>query len=191
MHQSEFIELLRSAQSHLQRAKIGEFRRRVGFGDLVTERADNAREYGFGQGSTCYDSAIILGDVVVGEHCWIGPNSILDGTGGLTIGHWVTVSFGAMIASHSSVSHMLTAGRQPIETRRTVIGDRVVIGPGAFIGMGVHIGEGCVVAPHAVVSRNVPPSSIVQGDPARVIGRVVIDDDDVPRMVLSRKDQSH
>ena len=186
MDEAEFIELLRSAQRQLQRTKVAGFQRRVGLGDLVTDRAENAIEYGFGKGTTCYDSAIIVGDVSVGENCWIGPHCILDGTGGLSIGSWVTVSMGVIIASHSTVGHMLSGGSVPMEKRRTAIGDRVVVGPGAFVGMGVRIGERCVIAPHAVVTRNVPALSIVQGDPAKVIGKIVYDSSESPKLVLHR-----
>jgi acetyltransferase-like isoleucine patch superfamily enzyme len=50
-------------------------------GDLLTDRRGIARDYGFGSGTSCYDNVLILGDVTVGKHCWIGPNVILKGVG--------------------------------------------------------------------------------------------------------------
>jgi hypothetical protein len=59
------LEIIRSLQKALQREKLDKVNGRVPWGDLVTDRWDNAREYGFGEGTSCYDSALILGDVKV------------------------------------------------------------------------------------------------------------------------------
>lgn len=52
------------------------------------------------------------------------------------------------------------------------IGDDVWIGGGATVLPGVEIGQGCVVAACAVVTRDVPPYSLVGGNPARIIRRL-------------------
>lgn len=54
--------------------------------DYVVDRWDKARELGFGEGTSIYDSSLVLGDVQVGRHTWIGPFTVLDGSGGLAIG---------------------------------------------------------------------------------------------------------
>jgi hypothetical protein len=64
------------------------FKRRVSVGDLLTDRWEIAREYGWGEGTSCYDNVLVIGDVRVGKHTWIGPNVILDGSGGLEIGDY-------------------------------------------------------------------------------------------------------
>ncbi|WP_305076003.1 CatB-related O-acetyltransferase [Methylosinus sp. RM1] len=61
-------------------------------------------------------------------------------------------------------------GVAPLPFVRPVkIGNDVWIGHGAFIKPGVNIGDGAVVAACAVVTRDVPPYSIVGGNPAKVI----------------------
>ncbi len=50
------------------------------------------------------------------------------------------------------------------------IGNDVWIGDGAWIKNGVTIGDGAIIGARAVVTRNVPPYSIVTGIPADVIG---------------------
>ncbi len=62
------------------------FRRYVSLGDLLIDRWETAAHYGFGEGTSCCDNVLIIGDVSVGQNTWIGPNCILDGIGGLQIG---------------------------------------------------------------------------------------------------------
>src|SRR4051794_40299178 len=80
------LSALRDTLVELRRDKREKFRRHVSVGDLLTDRWEIARDYGFGEGTSCYDNVLILGDVRVGRNCWIGPNVILDGQAGLTIG---------------------------------------------------------------------------------------------------------
>jgi len=54
-------------------------------------------------------------------------------------------------------------------TKRTTIGNDVWIGDGAFIKRGVSIGDGAVVAARTVVTRDIPPYSVVAGVPGRII----------------------
>ena len=49
------------------------------------------------------------------------------------------------------------------------IGDNVWIGDKATILSNVSIGDGSIVAANSVVTKNVPPYSVVAGNPARVI----------------------
>ena len=50
-----------------------------------------------------------------------------------------------------------------------VIGDNVWIGEYSAILKGVTIGEGSIVASHSVVTKDVPPYTIVAGNPARIV----------------------
>ncbi|XWY21573.1 Vat family streptogramin A O-acetyltransferase [Bisgaard Taxon 45] len=51
----------------------------------------------------------------------------------------------------------------------TVIGNDVWIGYNATIMPGVKIGDGAIIGTHSVVTKNVPPYTVVAGNPARVI----------------------
>ena len=62
------------------------YKRTTSFGDYFTDRWERARFEGFGDGTSVYDNVLVVGDVRVGCHCWIGPNVVLDGSGGLEIG---------------------------------------------------------------------------------------------------------
>lgn len=151
----------------LREEKRREFNRDLPFGDLLFDRWERARHLGFGEGTSIYHNVYVLGDVKVGEHTWIGMDSILDGSGGLTIGSWCAISAGVHIYTHDSVQQALTGGVAPIERAPVVIGDRCYIGPQSVIAMGVTIGDGAVVAVHSFVNRDVEPGQIVGGNPAK------------------------
>ena len=68
------------------------WKRTLPFGEYFVDRWEKARELGFGAGASIYDSAIVIGDVKVGENTWVGPNVVLDGSGGLEIGNWCSIS---------------------------------------------------------------------------------------------------
>ncbi|WP_211240344.1 hypothetical protein [Aminiphilus circumscriptus] len=70
------------------------FKRTLPFGDYVVDRWEKAAFLGFGEKTSVYDSAIVLGDVQVGANTWIGPFVILDGSGGLVIGSNCSISAG-------------------------------------------------------------------------------------------------
>ncbi|WP_099513323.1 acyltransferase [Microvirga ossetica] len=164
------LDELRKLQKELQAEKMERFKRRVSFGDLITDRSDNAREYGFGRGSTCYDNVLILGDVQVGEDTWIGPNVILDGSGGLVIGSFCSISSGVQIYSHDTVRRSTTLGKEPIDFAATRIGNGVYIGPSCIIAKGVVIGDGATIGAMSFVNRDVAAGSKVWGCPAKVTG---------------------
>lgn len=147
---------------------MARFKRRVPFGDLISERDANAAAYGFGQGTTCYDNVLIIGTVTVGRHCWIGPNVILDGSGGLEIGDYVSISAGVQIYSHHTVAWSTSLGQAPVEHRSTRIGSGVYIGPGSIVQMGVEIGDRAVIGALSLVNKPIPAGARAWGTPARI-----------------------
>ena len=65
------------------------------------------------------------------------------------------------------------------EARRIVIGDNVWVGFDAVIFPGVTIGEGAVVGAKSVVTSDVPPYTVVAGNPARSVRTIARGDDGV------------
>ena len=124
--------------------------------------------------------AWVTGDPDVGAGTWIGAFTVIDGSGGLTIGRGCDISSGAQIYTHSSVRRCVS-GRAVTEVERAPvrIGDHVFIGAGAVVLMGVVIGDSAVVGAGAVVTADVAARTVVAGVPARPTGRVVLDGDQV------------
>lgn len=115
--------------------------------------------------------AWLVGEPVIGDDSWIGAFTVIDGSGGLTIGRGCDISAGAHIYTHSTVGRAVSAHRQPIERQPVEIGDHVYVGANAVILMGSVIGHNSVVGAGAVVKEGTvaPPWSLLVGVPARVI----------------------
>lgn len=166
--QDRFLRDLRSAVISLRNEKLKEFSRHVSVGDLLTDREETAKYYGFGEGSSCYDNVLIIGNVKVGKHTWIGPNVILDGSGGLEIGDYVSISAGAQIYSHHTVNWSVSQGNSPVDKSPTKIGNGVYIGPNSVVQMGVLIGDGVIVGALSFVNHDLPAGVRAYGVPARI-----------------------
>lgn len=148
------------------------FRRTLPFGDYIVDRWEKARALGFGGGSSIYDSSLVLGDVTVGEHTWIGPFTILDGSGGpLKIGSHCSISAGVQIYTHDTVARSLSGGKAPIDRAPTQIGSNCYVGPNTVISMGVTIGDGVVIGANSLVTTDIPPGMKAFGTPCKVVGR--------------------
>jgi acetyltransferase-like isoleucine patch superfamily enzyme len=126
---------------------------------------------------TIYNSTTVVGDVEIGKHTWVGPFCSLDGSGGLSIGEYCSLSAGSQIVTHDTVKWSLSGGIQAYEHAPIRIGNCCFIGSHAVITKGVTIGNHCVVGAGSVVTKDVPDFTIVGGVPARVIGQVQIQDD--------------
>jgi acetyltransferase-like isoleucine patch superfamily enzyme len=109
--------------------------------------------------------------IKIGKDCLISEFNILRGQGGITIGDNVYTSpFVQMVA----VNHVYTDSSRPIieqgiTAQGIIVEDNVWIGSGAIILDGVRVGRGSVVAAGAVVTKDVPPRTVVGGIPARVL----------------------
>jgi len=139
-------------------------------------RWDKARFLGFGEGASIYESSYVYGDVKVGRKTWVGPFTILDGSGGLEIGEYCSISSGVQIYSHETVDWALSGGIAEYRLAKTRVGNCCFIGSLTVIRMGVTIGEHVLIGAHSLVNDNIPDNSIAIGCPARIIGRVLVRD---------------
>lgn len=144
--------------------------RSLPFADYIVDRWSKARSLGFGEGSSVYDSALILGDVTVGRNTWIGPFTVLDGSGGLVIGEYCSISAGVQIYTHDTVKWAVSGGGQSPERASVRIGNRCYIGPNVIISKGITIGDGCVIGANSFVNQDIPPAMKAWGTPAQIQG---------------------
>ena len=156
------------------------FNRNLSFADGLFDRWERAAHLGFGEGASIYDSALVFGDVHVGPNTWIGPYTLLDGSGGgIVIGCWCSISTGVQIYTHDTVHRVLSGGVLPQRKGAVAIGDRCYIGSQTVVAVGTRIGNSCVVAATSFVNRDVPDRTVVGGTPARRLGCVEGDGPDV------------
>ena len=132
------------------------FNRHVSVQDLLTDRSETAEFYGFGEGTSCYNNVLIIGDVKVGKNTWIGPNVILDGSAGLEIGDYVSISAGVQIYTHNTVDWSTSLGKEPVKKEATKIGNGVYLGPNSIIQMGTTIGDKAIVGAMSFENKKIP-----------------------------------
>jgi len=169
---SVLLEELRSLLLEQQGVVQEQWNRSLPFGDYISDRWQKARRLGFGEGSSIYDSAIVLGDVSVGKHTWVGPFTLLDGSGGLHIGDNCSISAGVHIYSHDTVKWAISGGVIQAETTSVSVGNNSYIGPNTVISRGVAIGNGCIIGANSLVNHDVADGTKAWGTPARFQGLV-------------------
>jgi acetyltransferase-like isoleucine patch superfamily enzyme len=109
--------------------------------------------------------------IKIGRDSLVGEYSVIRGQGGVCIGDRVYTSpFTQIIA----VNHVFDDPSRPfveqgITAEGITIEDDVWLGAGAVITDGVRVGRGAVVAAGAVVTKDVPPHTVVGGVPAKPI----------------------
>ena len=107
----------------------------------------------------------------VGKNCKISSHTFI--CEGVNIGDNVFIGHGVMFINDSYPRATVAGGNLQTEAdwkvERTVISNGVSIGSGATILSDLTIGENAIVGAGSVVTKDVPPNSIVAGNPARFL----------------------
>lgn len=110
----------------------------------------------------------------IGNNVGLGDFAHLGGAGGLEIGNDCII--GAYLSCHPENHLYHEAGKlirlQGVSRKGIKVGNNCWIGAKVTILDGVQVGDNCILAAGAVLTKSVPPNSIVGGVPARVIGQV-------------------
>ena len=159
-----FIRLLAPLYQHRGRHSVIHGSARM---DTPPYRKFSLGDYSVIESFACINNAV--GDVIIGGHTRIGLHNTIIGP--VTIGHHVNLAQGITVTAlnHNFDDPKKRIDEQGVSTKPVVIEDDIWIGANAVILPGVTIGHHTVVAAGAVVTKDVPPHSLVAGVPAKII----------------------
>ncbi|MBE7178966.1 MAG: acyltransferase, partial [Mucilaginibacter polytrichastri] len=127
-----------------------------------------------GERSVIDDFSVInngVGPVVIGTDSLVGIGNVIIGP--VTIGDHVIMAQHIVLSglNHTYEDVRMPIRNQPVTMQPICIEDECWIGANVTITAGVTVGRHAVVAGGSVVTRNVPPYTVVGGNPARVLKR--------------------
>ncbi|MEU4014722.1 gamma carbonic anhydrase family protein [Microbacterium sp. NPDC028030] len=123
-----------------------------------------------------HETASLIGDVIIGPGCYIGPFASLRGDfGRIVVGEGANVQDSCVVHAFPGADAVLEPNSHVghgVVLHGCRIGSFALIGIGSTVLDGAEIGADCLVGAGAVVTAGtvVPPGSKVLGAPARVVG---------------------
>ena len=135
-------------------ADLTKYEARIEPGAIIRDMVDVRK------GAVVMMGAVINIGAVIGERTMIDMNVVVGGRA--EIGADCHIGAGSVVAGVI----------EPPSATPVVIEDNVLVGANAVILEGVRVGKGAVVAAGAVVTKDVPPRTVVAGSPAKVIKEV-------------------
>lgn len=138
--------------------------------DTPPYRKFSLGDYSVIESFACINNAV--GDVIIGDHTRIGLHNTIIGP--VTIGSHVNLAQGITVTAlnHIFEDSDKRIDEQGVSTTPVTIGDDIWIGANAVVLPGVTIGAHSVVAAGAVVTKDIPPHSLVAGVPAKIIKQI-------------------
>jgi len=170
----------------LRKQRMRQWKRVLPVGDEISDRWEKAKFLGFGEGTSVYDSSLVIGDVKVGKNTWIGPFTVLDGSGGLEIGDYCSIASGVQIYTHETIFWALSGGKMEYGRAKTVIGNCCYLGPNTIVSKGVKIGDHCLIGAGSVVNKDLEPCTIAAGSPCQTIGRVKLNEKGLVELLVDK-----
>ena len=162
-----FIRLLAPLYQHRGKHSVIHRSARM---DTPPYRLFSLGDYSVVESFACINNAV--GDVIIGNHTRIGLHNTIIGP--VKIGNNVNLAQGITVTAlnHNFSDSNKRIDEQGVSTKPVTIEDDVWIGANAVVLPGITIGNHCVVAAGAVVTKDVPPHSLVAGVPAKVIKQI-------------------
>lgn len=153
---------------------------RLGPGSCVRTGSIIYADVSAGEGFQTGHHVLIREHTLLGRHVVVGSNTVIEGR--VEIGDFVKIESNCYIPTHVRIGSRvflgpnvtLTNDRYPLKLRDQyrpegpVLEDGVTLGGGVVVCPGVRIGQGSFVAAGAVVTKDVPPQSMVKGVPGRI-----------------------
>lgn len=136
----------------------------------------NRKRPRIGNGTWVAPSAEIIGDVAIGEHCYIGFGAVIRGDfGPITVGDGSLVEENVVIhtAQNTTIGKNVIIGHMAM-LHDAIVHDSVLIGMKSMVCEGAVIGEGAILAEQSLVRKNqkIPPGKIFAGSPAVFVKEV-------------------
>ena len=108
--------------------------------------------------------------VTIGKKVTINEWVYISGFGGVSIGNGCSIGHRvSIISSNHGLSKTKSIKSQPLSADEVKIGNDVWIGNNAVILTGLKISDGCIIGANSVINTDLPPYSIVQGVPGKII----------------------
>ncbi|BCR05188.1 hypothetical protein DESUT3_22570 [Desulfuromonas versatilis] len=136
-----------------------------------------------GEGTRIWAFVHVLPGARIGNDCNICDHVFIENR--VVVGDRVTVKCGVQLwdgvtleddvfvgPNATFTNDLFPRSRQPFELKPTLVKRGASIGANATLLPGLVIGEGAMVAAGAVVTRDVPPKTVVAGNPARVVKKL-------------------
>jgi len=120
-----------------------------------------------GDWTTLHDRCLVLSGegVQIGAHCWFGQNSVIDGTGGITIGRGVRVGMYSQLWSHVAAGEQIE-GCTLFGERPVVIEDDVWLVGSCIVASGVTVGRRSVALIGSNITKSCGSNTVLAGSPA-------------------------
>lgn len=186
---SDWSRTIRNNRNLKQLNRIGVVGKGVKAGKNTSVKNKSNQKSNLQIGDHCFIDGVISigekGSLVIGHHCSFKPSD------------WISVKEKVVIGSHVFASELVFISdndnhpvsprerkdmtespnntakwkidREDVKSAPVIIEDCVWLGRGCMILKGVTIGRGSIVGAGAIVTKSVPPFSIVAGNPARVV----------------------
>ena len=110
----------------------------------------------------------------IGKHCKVSSHTFI--CEGVTIGDEVFIGHGVTFTNdrfpRATNEDGSTQTDDDWEVVETIVENRASIGSGATLLCGINIGESSLVGAGSVVTKDVPPRTIVAGNPARIVKKL-------------------
>jgi len=120
---------------------------RESFATIIHPSASVSRHARIGVGTALLQNVVVNADIVIGDHSFVDYGALLGHDA--IIGDFVTIAPGAVISGGVR------------------LGAGAYVGAGAMLRDGISVGEGAVLGMGAVVVKDVPPTAVMVGNPAR------------------------
>ena len=106
MKTEEFGALFEAWMAEKRQEMKDRYDRVLPSGELIFNRFEKGKYLKCGEGSSVYDTSVVMGEVEIGDHVWVGPYTLLEGSNAkLKIGNFVSIDAGVMIYTHDSTRY--------------------------------------------------------------------------------------